>query len=94
MSMRKYADGEGKLEVLRGREANALNAHMERLGKFSVSDFSDDEREALQADLEKAREEDENEQRASEANDDVQGEAASPRGTASKRTPKSRANES
>lgn len=55
MAMKKYTQSEGKLEVLRGREANVLNDHFSKTGKFAVSDFSDDEREALNADLDAAR---------------------------------------
>ena len=54
MTMQKTGDAE-KLEVLVGKEAQVLNKHMERLGKYKVSDFDKDEREALQTELEAVR---------------------------------------
>lgn len=52
--MEKYGDVE-KAEVLRGEEAQVLNQHMERTGRYSVSDFNKTQKEALQRDLEEAR---------------------------------------
>ena len=52
--MRKYSQGEGNLEVLRGEEAVVINKHLAKTGK-AVSDFSDDERTALHADLDAVR---------------------------------------
>jgi hypothetical protein len=49
--MRKTTRGEGKIEVLRGRSAEVLNEHFAKTGKYAVSDFSDQEREDLDADL-------------------------------------------
>lgn len=66
MAMRKYAEGEGKMEVLRGAEANVLHDHMERLRKFSVAEFSDEEKDALQRDLSEVRKQEEDEARASD----------------------------
>lgn len=53
--MKKYTQAEGELEVLRGLEAQALNDHFAKTGKRAVSDFSDEERKALDADLAEAR---------------------------------------
>jgi hypothetical protein len=49
--MRKTTKGEGKIEVLRGRSAEVLNEHFSKTGKYAVSDFSEQEREDLDADL-------------------------------------------
>lgn len=49
--MRKTTKGEGKIEVLRGRQAEVLNEHFAKTGKYAVSDFSDDERELLDSEL-------------------------------------------
>lgn len=54
--MKKYAEAEGNLEVLRGREAQVMNDHLQRVGK-AVSDFDTEEKKALQVDLEQARKE-------------------------------------
>lgn len=53
--MKKYGDVE-KLEVLRGEEAQVLNEHMEKTGRYSVSDFNKTQKEELQRDLDAARE--------------------------------------
>lgn len=55
MSMKKYTQSEGKVEVLRGEEADTLLKHTRKLGK-SVSDFSEDEKASLDTDLQAARE--------------------------------------
>ena len=55
MAIRKVADGEGKIEVLRGEEAQVLNEHQAKTGKYAVSDFSDEERKALESDLSKVK---------------------------------------
>lgn len=55
--MRKYTQSEGKLEVLRGQEAQVLNDHFNKLGKRKVSDFSEEEIEALEAELNAVRQE-------------------------------------
>lgn len=52
--MKKYAQGEGNVEVLRGEEAVVVNKHLSKTGK-AVTDFNDKEREALHADLDKVR---------------------------------------
>lgn len=52
--MRKYAQGEGDLEVLRGEEAVVVNEHLAKTGK-TVSDFNDKERKAFHSDLDKVR---------------------------------------
>ncbi len=54
MTMKKYTSPE-KVEVFYGDEAAVVNKHLKRVGK-AVSDFSDEEKEALSADLEKVRE--------------------------------------
>lgn len=54
MTMQKTGDAE-KLEVLAGKEAQVLNKHFAKLGKYQVSDFSKEEKDALSADLEAAR---------------------------------------
>lgn len=53
--MEKYGDVE-KLKVVEGAEAVVLHEHMERTGKYKVSDFSKSEKEELQTDLEAVRE--------------------------------------
>jgi hypothetical protein len=53
--MRKYAQGEGDLEVLRGEEAVIVQSHLQRTGK-SVTEFDDKERSALHDDLDRVRE--------------------------------------
>lgn len=53
--MQKYGDVE-KLEVLRGEEAQVLNEHMEKTGRYSVSDFNKTQKKELLDDLEIARE--------------------------------------
>ena len=45
--MRKTTKGEGKIKVLRGRSAEVLNEHFAKLGKYALSDFTEEEREAL-----------------------------------------------
>ena len=57
MAIRKYADGESKLTVLQGEEAQVVQNHRERVGK-AVSEFSADERKALEADLAAVKKED------------------------------------
>lgn len=67
MAFQKYGDVE-KLDVLRGREAQVLDEHSKRLGKYRVSDFTDKQKEALLEDLNAVRKEAydaEEEQRAS-----------------------------
>lgn len=54
MPIKKYATGEGELEVLRGEEAVVVQSHLSKTGK-AVSDFSDEERKALHKDLDKVR---------------------------------------
>ena len=67
MPMKKYTQSEGKLTVLRGAEAAVLSDHVVKTGK-KVSDFSAEELKALDADLQAARgdseEEDEEESEA------------------------------
>jgi hypothetical protein len=46
MAMRKYADGESKLEVLRGHEAETLARFEAKVGK-NFSQLEDDERKEL-----------------------------------------------
>jgi hypothetical protein len=52
--MKKYSQGEGSLEILRGDEAVVVNEHLSKTGK-AISDFSDEERKALHSDLDKVR---------------------------------------
>lgn len=52
--MKKYADGEGKLEVLRGHEAEALTRFESKVGK-TFAQLDDDERKELHKVLEVAR---------------------------------------
>lgn len=54
MALQKFGDAESA-EVFRGREAAVVTSHMQRLGK-AVSDFDDNEKQALQAELESVRE--------------------------------------
>ena len=54
MAMEKYGDVE-KVDVLRGEEAQVLNKHMEKTGRYAVSDFTKSQKEDLQNDLEEAR---------------------------------------
>jgi len=49
--MKKTTKGEGKIEVLRGEEAQVLNDHFAKTGKYAVSDFNEEEREALDQSL-------------------------------------------
>ena len=62
MTFQKFNSAEGKLEVLSGRAANVLNEHFRRTGKYVVSDFSADEKTALDSDLTRAIKEDSAEQ--------------------------------
>jgi len=52
--MKKYTSPE-KIDVFYGKEAVVVNRHLGKVGK-PISDFSDEEKEALSADLEKVRE--------------------------------------
>lgn len=54
MAIKKYAQGEGNLEVLRGEEAVVVQSHLAKTGK-AVTEFSDEEREALREDLDQVR---------------------------------------
>lgn len=54
MAMQKTGESES-FEVLGGLQADTLNDHLSKTGKRSVSDFSEDERKALETDLEDAR---------------------------------------
>jgi hypothetical protein len=56
MGFEKYGDVE-ELQVLRGREAQVLHEHSQRLGKYRVSDFTEKQKEALLEDLNAVREE-------------------------------------
>jgi hypothetical protein len=53
--MRKTGQPE-KLEVLRGREAQVLHEHQQRLGKYSLADFDGDEMKSLESELDQVRE--------------------------------------
>lgn len=55
MTMKKYAQGEGKLEVLAGAEAQVVHDHMQRTGKYQLSEFDEGQMSDLQKDLEVAR---------------------------------------
>lgn len=65
--MEKYGDVE-KIEVLRGEEAQVLNDHMEKTGRYSVSDFNKTQKKELLDDLELARSRMEDEGGASPSN--------------------------
>lgn len=54
MTMKKYADGEGKLEVLRGHEAQALARFEAKTGK-TLADLDEGERKELHKVLDEAR---------------------------------------
>lgn len=56
--MKKYTQSEGSLDVLTGRQANALNESFRRTGKYNLDDFSQEERAALDADLASAKTQD------------------------------------
>ncbi len=62
--MRKYGNPE-KLKLFRGEEARVLNEHLAKTGK-AVSDFSEEEKDALQTDLEAVAVEDEAEEEVDE----------------------------
>lgn len=64
--MQKYNKAEGKLEVLVGRASHVLNDHFRRTGKYSLSKFTEKEREAFEEDLLSAQKEDEAEAQVSE----------------------------
>lgn len=53
MTLKKYGDNE-QAEIFVGREAEVVNRHLQRVAK-PVSEFSDEEKQELQADLEKVR---------------------------------------
>lgn len=56
MAMQKYTKGEGKVQVLfEGAEAQVIQEHRVKTGKASVSEFTNDELKALEADLDNAR---------------------------------------
>jgi hypothetical protein len=63
MPMKKYSESEGKLEVLRGHEAVALDRMEARFGK-RMQDFNDDERKSLHDELDKARKQNEEDAKA------------------------------
>jgi hypothetical protein len=50
MTMKKYAQGEGKLDIFRGPEAEVVNRHLAKTGK-SLEDFSEEERKAFHEEL-------------------------------------------
>lgn len=60
--MKKTGDAE-KLEVLRGREAQVLHSHMQRTGRYSVADFTEDEMKLLKFELKQARDQDERDEK-------------------------------
>jgi hypothetical protein len=63
MAMEKYNKAEGKLEVLAGHASHVLNDHFHRTGKYSVSEFNDEEKAAFESDLQAAMKADEAEQK-------------------------------
>lgn len=63
MPMKKYSESEGKLEVLRGHEAAALDRLESRFGK-RLADFNDEERKSLHEELDTARAENEKDAKA------------------------------
>lgn len=54
MAIKKYAQGEGDLEVLRGEEAVVVQSHLSKTGK-AVVDFDEKERQELHDDLDRVR---------------------------------------
>lgn len=66
MAMKKYADGEGKLEVLRGHEAETL-AHFEaKVGK-TFNELEDAERKELHKLLDEASKKNADDEKAASA---------------------------
>ena len=61
MAIKKYAESEGKLTVLRGDEAAVLSNHISKTGK-KVSDFSEDELKALNDELDSVRKQESDEE--------------------------------
>lgn len=53
--MKKYGDAQ-ELDVVRGQEAQVLHEHMNKLGKFKVSDFTEKQLENLREELDKLKE--------------------------------------
>lgn len=53
--MKKTTKGEGKLQVLRGDEAQVLNDHFAKTGKYAVSEFSSEEKDELESALDAAK---------------------------------------
>lgn len=51
MAIEKFTNAESKLEVLKGEAAQIINRHFHKTGKFAVSEFTDDEKSALEKDL-------------------------------------------
>lgn len=56
MAIQKYGDAE-QADVFHGREAQVVNVHMQRHGK-AVSEFSQEQKATLDAELEQLRAED------------------------------------
>lgn len=52
--MKKYAQGEGDLEVFRGPEAEVVNRHISKTGK-TVADFDATELDAFRSELDALR---------------------------------------
>lgn len=61
--MKKTTKGEGKLNVLRGPDAELLNQHFAKTGKYQLSDFSEDELDQFQSEMEAQKHQDEFETR-------------------------------
>jgi hypothetical protein len=57
--MRKTTKGEGKIEVLRGRASEVLNEHFAKTGKYAISDFNEEEKDALELELDEVKKEEE-----------------------------------
>ena len=52
MAIKKTSQGEGKLNVLRGSDAELLNDKFAKTGKYRLSDFSEEELEEFQSEME------------------------------------------
>ena len=66
MAIKKYGDAE-RADVFRGKEATVVNQHIKKLGK-AVSDFSEEELNALNKDLEEVQETTSSDKKTSDSN--------------------------
>lgn len=56
MAMKKYTKAES-FDIVRGKQASVMNQFFQRVGKFSVSDLTEEERTDLKRELDEAGEE-------------------------------------